>query len=469
MNIAAAVTTAPRRVSYLAQTLRSLERGGFSQPIVAADAPDPTIEPAYPALDGGFAALRIERAERRLGAFRNWRRALRALLTSRPEADAFAVFQDDVRVSRHLHEWLEEHLWPDAHRRLGVVSLYTAEPHVRVTDGWHKLSLASPSSRAFGALAYVFPYSVAALLLAEEAWGRGDIPIDAAVGEFCRRNHRGYWLHSPSLVQHLGEVSTLSDFGLTPSRRAGRFLQDALQPQPVSAVLLNWKRPFHLNRIVSELTHHEFIDEIVIWNNAPEPLAIEDLHLARDVTDVRIINSDENVGTYGRFLAARVARNPIIYTQDDDCVVTAIERLYQRFIRHAGRITAGLVHGHFDAEAHRRPWMHLGWGSFFLRDWTEVLDPWIERYGVDHLLYRKADRIFTTLFDRHDPHRTQIERLLGSDGGPSDRDSHALWLRPDHLRLTQEAVTKALGLRTNSGKGKRSTVLAMPQGPLLPS
>ena len=192
----------------------------------------------------------------------------------------------------------------------------------------------------------------------------------------------------------------------------------------VSAVLLNYRRAHHMPRIVESLRQHEFVDDITIFNNG-DPLEIE---------GANVIGVGRNVVTYGRFLAVNHAKHSVIFTQDDDVVVRNVPQLFSRFL-----------------SQHKKPFLQLGWGSVFNRDWIHVLNRWIDCYGEDELLCRKADRIFTTLYGAHDPIPGDFERLTDPvTGRDSDRDAHSLWLRDDHKLLTNTAVEKALALRDGS-------------------
>lgn len=227
---------------------------------------------------------------------------------------------------------------------------------------------------------------------------------------------------------------------------------DGVNRPPVSAVLLNWKRPYHLPRIVASLEGLPFVREVLIFNNAPEPLGPIDADPNLEVP-IRVFNWKQNVCTYGRCIAAQWAAHDIIYTQDDDVVVRNVPALYERFLAHQqSAITAGLAHRHYELEAHQKPWLQLGWGGFFRKEWLSIIQPWIRQYGEDELLHRKFDRIFTVMFGRRDPQPGDFERLKDPrTGSDSDRDPHSLWLRPDHHRLTDLAVDRALSLRQQEG------------------
>lgn len=213
----------------------------------------------------------------------------------------------------------------------------------------------------------------------------------------------------------------------------------------VSAVLLNWRRPFHLPQIVRSLRAHQFVREIIVFNNSPSPLP-----RFEETPDqpVMVIDSPVNLCTFGRCRAAELATHEIIYTQDDDIEVLNIPAIYERFLGHQSAITAGLAPRHYELEAHREPWLQLGWGALFRKEWLSAINPYLTKYGEDELLHRKFDRIFTALFGRHDPVLGEFLRLRDPRSGiDSDRDPHSLWLRPDHRRLTHLAIDRALALR----------------------
>ncbi len=204
-----------------------------------------------------------------------------------------------------------------------------------------------------------------------------------------------------------------------------------------AAVILNWKRPWNLPEIIHSLQTYKFIKEIIVFDNSGK-LELEGPTLNAPI----VIQSQTNVCTYGRFLAAQQASHDVIYTQDDDVVVHNVKALYERFMRHQKQITAGLSGGHYAIEAGKKPFLQLGWGAFFLKEWINSLDKYIREYGEDNVLHRKADRIFTALHGKYDPVPGSFTRLKNSDGKPSDRDPSSLWLKPDHRQLTMEAMAR---------------------------
>lgn len=204
------VVSAPRERATLARTLRSLRAAGWSERVhVFAE-------------DGvrlwwGFSGLGplslVRRAAPALGAWPNFLLALSELVLRDPEADAYLMIQDDVAFAKGLRSYLEEQMWPGPFP--GVVSLHTAR-HLAAKSGTGFFE-ADLGWSTWGAQAFVFPNASARALLsdAKVAAHRLNGPlnglknVDSVVGEWCRRTKREFWLHAPSLCEHIGETSTL--------------------------------------------------------------------------------------------------------------------------------------------------------------------------------------------------------------------------------------------------------------------
>ena len=212
-----------------------------------------------------------------------------------------------------------------------------------------------------------------------------------------------------------------------------------LPEKSVSACLLSWKRPDNIGQIISHLRQYPFIDDILVWNNNRE------IHLEIEMEGVHVIQSDQNLVTYGRFLCAQQARHPIIFTQDDDCIVHNIPELYEAFLASPDRIAHGLKHPHLFANTENcfgKAQMSLvGWGAFFQKDWCRVLELYKDEYGVDELLIRKADRIFSLLLNRrHQSLLADVTDLEGASG------TEALSVLDDHMELSDRALKRSLSL-----------------------
>jgi glycosyltransferase involved in cell wall biosynthesis len=207
----------------------------------------------------------------------------------------------------------------------------------------------------------------------------------------------------------------------------------------VSACLLSYKRPYHLQQIVNSLHPYEFIDEILVWNNNPG------INLSLRGDKVRVINASENTLCLGRFLCAKQARNEVVYVQDDDVLVKNVPELYQCFLKDPTRITHNLSNLHYErqnravySEGH---YALLGWGSFFLKEWINVLDEC--RKTCDDLIFRRAaDKFFTILQGKR--HTT----LLGDLTIFPDSYARgiALYLEPNSRFLEAQATRRALAM-----------------------
>lgn len=81
----------------------------------------------------------------------------------------------------------------------------------------------------------------------------------------------------------------------------------------LTAVVLNWKRPDNVRKIVNYLVKYDFISEIIVWNNSPIEFELED-----HVTKIRVINSKENLRDEAKYLASSEAVNDYVFYQDDD-------------------------------------------------------------------------------------------------------------------------------------------------------
>lgn len=173
MHIAVAVTTAPRRVSYLDATLISLQNAGFDSPLVVRD------------------------GEPRLGIVPTFRRALFLLR----DAPLCLVAQDDIAMPAGLATWLMSELPCER----GIVSLYLS--HGRdAPQEWSKLPDDGTYPMAVGACGFVIDRSTVRMLLDSEPFARVD-QLGPQLAIWCRRNSTPFWVHNPSLIRHTGEVS----------------------------------------------------------------------------------------------------------------------------------------------------------------------------------------------------------------------------------------------------------------------
>lgn len=218
------VTTAPRRESTLERSLESLAMAGWAHPHVFAEPGSQTTKLNQPS--------EVTLRRHTLGAWPNFYLGLMELVMREPHADAYLMCQDDVIFASGLRRYLEESLWPA--EQLGVISLHTASHQDRgdvegfypTEHGWD----------AWGAQAYVFPNPGAraflrnARVLNHRHRGPrdGKCNVDSVVGQWCQETGFAYYLHTPSLTQHIGDTSTLWETARTQGRRrAATFIRSA--------------------------------------------------------------------------------------------------------------------------------------------------------------------------------------------------------------------------------------------------
>lgn len=96
----------------------------------------------------------------------------------------------------------------------------------------------------------------------------------------------------------------------------------------ITAIVLNWKRPENMARILDALRQASLVSEIIVWNNNRE------IHFVAG-DDVCVVNSSRDLGLFTRFTAASLAKNEGILFQDDDVVLKTemIETLYREWKR----------------------------------------------------------------------------------------------------------------------------------------
>ena len=201
------LTTAPREGATFERTMRSLDRAGWSSDSIQVFA-----EPGSPIPDSISGSLVTTRVST-LGAWPNWLLALTELTLREPHADAYFMVQDDAVFCSGLRAYLEKNLWPS--NRLGVISLHTASHFAR--DDVSGFFPATVGWGAWGAMGYVFPNPSARALMRDplvvnhrnRGRAEGLHNVDSVVGEWCLRAGLDFYMHAPSLCQHIGQTSTL--------------------------------------------------------------------------------------------------------------------------------------------------------------------------------------------------------------------------------------------------------------------
>lgn len=211
MRWAYGITTCGQRVCdwTLGRTLQSLKAAGFEKPGLFLD------DPRY--------VHRIEEyrlAERspKIGAFGNWVLGLWELLLREPDADRYAMFQDDVLASSNLRQYLEACEYPAR----GYWNLFTAPDNQKlISEKFPLIGFFGSDQLGRGAVALVFDRAAVVEVLRSfrtvshaydpypaNAAGKS---IDGVVLNALQGAGYTEYVHNPSLVQHVGEVSTVGN------------------------------------------------------------------------------------------------------------------------------------------------------------------------------------------------------------------------------------------------------------------
>jgi hypothetical protein len=219
------VTTVPsRRRTLLPVTLESLRRAGFNAPRLFVDGAPDGREWAQ---ELGLEVTARYPPVRTVG---NWLLSLWELYIRQPNADRYAIFQDDFVTYHNLRGYLEKSPYPDK----GYLNLYTFPSNQSIcpTDsangkpmvGWY---LSNQYGR--GAVALVFDRAAAQVVISSrhlienklqnvQPNGRnslglnfGQCKIDGGIIEtMVAAGYREY-VHNPSLVQHTGIESSMGN------------------------------------------------------------------------------------------------------------------------------------------------------------------------------------------------------------------------------------------------------------------
>lgn len=223
------VTTVPSRFKdLLPRTLRSLAASGFASPRLFVDGSARDYS--------AFSNYSITVRDPIVRTFGNWVLAAWELYLREPQADRYAIFQDDFVTYRNLRQYLETIDYP----KNGYCNLYTFPENTRQDrKGWYL-----PNGRGLGAVALVFSNESLRVLLRQEHMvdrplnaQRGHRAIDGGIVSAMRKAGWREYVHNPSLVQHTGDFSSM-DNGHQPKADTFRGEEfDALEllermPQP---------------------------------------------------------------------------------------------------------------------------------------------------------------------------------------------------------------------------------------------
>lgn len=206
-NWGVGVTTTPHRQNdLLPQTLRSLAAAGFDNPILFVDGCG-NIEPYR-----RFGLRVVARSESR-GNYANWVCSAWETYLANPTADFYAMFEDDLIISRNAAAYLER----TATAKDSYYNLYTYPPNQRragSNQGW-----IISNQRGYGAVGLVFRRDVFMRLITTPGLlhhpvsplvpGEGDKRIDGVIIAAMQGHGCIEYCHSPSILQHTGIVSVI--------------------------------------------------------------------------------------------------------------------------------------------------------------------------------------------------------------------------------------------------------------------
>ena len=177
--------------------------------------------------------------------------------------------------------------------------------------------------------------------------------------------------------------------------------------QNISFVILSWKRVKGTDYLVDWARNEPLIDEIIIWNNNTNAKVCSYLNDTYG-HDCRIINSDENLMCYGRWLGVCSAKNDTVYVQDDDWIPGDLNHLLNLFDTSNCDIVTYTAPTHSEQTDRSK---FVGFGGIVNR--THISTPiikYIARYGKDALMCRECDLLVTNMcsYEKHTTHMKSI-------------------------------------------------------------
>jgi hypothetical protein len=198
-------TVLERRESLLPQTLLSLKRAGFESPRLFIDGSKP---------DAVWESLGLEVTYRwpRIRTAANWTLALWELYAREPQADRYAMFQDDFVTYPNLRAYLESVPYPEK----GYLNLYTFPSEQSNAQGRKGFYESRQNGR--GAVALIFNREAVVTLLSSRHLAdrpqdahRGHKAIDGGIVESMKKAGWKEYVHNPSLTQHVGDISSMGN------------------------------------------------------------------------------------------------------------------------------------------------------------------------------------------------------------------------------------------------------------------
>jgi hypothetical protein len=229
------IITAPREKGYyLDRCIQSLHQGGWTDINVFA-------EPGSRIPDG-FSGHVIKR-RKKYGDWTNWATGLYELFLSEPKTEYFLMLEDDAVVCKNLRLYLE-HALPKV-GDFGTISLYTPSIyHKKEFVGFHN---ELRGHNTWSTVTVLISHNNLIKFFSDEdvqkhrffdifnvgpkywgghaSYGKGHTSVvdtvgntikDAVIGKWAEKNEFSILYHTPSLAEHIGVFSTLTDDDSTP-------------------------------------------------------------------------------------------------------------------------------------------------------------------------------------------------------------------------------------------------------------
>lgn len=230
MAVPVFMTASPRDYRTHQRCIESVFRSGFDEVLVCCEPGTVMFGLSVPTLHHSS----------RQGQYRNFMCALRCGIDS--EADRFITCEDDIVFCRRVAKLIDSLAWPGDN--CGLVQLYSSAGYTHegsafrfnYPEGRRSMLVLQHAVDMLGACALLWKRE-AAIAVSDYArrhgW-RGSSYLEASqvirevdkkdadtfVGETLTKLKYTIWIHNPSLVDHIGEVSTLGHESDTPRRRA---------------------------------------------------------------------------------------------------------------------------------------------------------------------------------------------------------------------------------------------------------
>lgn len=221
------MTCSSRRDNLLQQTLQSLFSAGFNSPRLFVDGAR-NDEAAWWEQKFNLPTTVRYPAIKTAG---NWVLSIYELYIRHPDAERYALFQDDLIAVNNLRRFLERSPYPDH----GYWNLYTFPQNQVLAPGpgWFEgkevaghIYHGKQQQAGLGAVALVFSREALIVLLTAQhlserpsdvspAFRRpgylaGQVKIDGGIVESMNKAGWREWVHNPSLVQHTGYPSSIN-------------------------------------------------------------------------------------------------------------------------------------------------------------------------------------------------------------------------------------------------------------------